>query len=1058
MNRRNIRYPLLPAVLSIVTAFSTIAGCGGTSAPADVDDATQADTTNDAGQDVPADIDTDAATDINGDSPDPGEFEWPVETGDVYITPSADWKNQVTFPDDQFLGGTGYVGYVTPVPRWIKFAVLMKDPGKVYFQDSRKYEFHQPFATERLDPFKNMTTGEFSSVSLYEKDQQVILGAVLYAPGGKPSEVGIQLVRMDPYHPEMVRRVFETVSAAVTMSDETDGTKARDGIPANPLKFFYFPTFEQHASAMKYRTWLADHGVNVSSVERWATGSQCYSNGWAVGRLVNIAGNALDAAYVAGDLLPTDIVLTDAVPAEVPFVAGILSMTASTPNSHVALLADALDIPFAWLAMPADIDHARTLIGKRVAMWTTTEWESSACRVHLLDASVLTDDELAKLLVTKTPGRLQFKPKQKKAAYSASCDDIGPADIVYFGGKAANYGILRDAIPDGSQFAIAFSFDLWDDFMAQPAGDGTLGQAIAARLAAHTQWPPDMFTLDSDLAAVRKMITDASFPEALQTAVKGALAGFDASTRIRFRSSTNVEDSTEFSGAGLYDRFSGCLADDMDTDGDGPSVCNPDEPKERGVFRAIRKVYASFFNRNAFMERLHRQVDESKVGMGLLAHHSYPDEREMANGVAIYRRDSYSRTATLVTQLGAVSVANPEGGAQPEIATVYAYNESVTPSVTQESTLVPIGGRVMTWDADYRALFSMIELVEARWAQVTGRSGKSLDLEYKRMDPGILQIKQVREVPEGTATGEIDTYVIGGLSEWCTFQGEYGDIYGVHRVKAHATLQQKSGFVKDLEADGWLESIHLEFVLDGHRKVVERAVSGQPDVTWVRDGDTVTVSFPTGGDLDHVSWRFTVNMPLKRPAGYGPFISTEDVASWSSMEMKTPMTRPWLDWEGNVTARDTEVTGLQECGRDLPVGNDHIRMDRVYIDAEGHKYEIGFWWPPAPTGITAGYTAPLVKWEQTVLTGFTTEPITLNGWWSRSQRPGHHNFSEDYAFEPRLEDGLDSATLAELEAADIAVIYYMNAYPGGPNPAASGQLCIEHLDRTMTCGEMTYPY
>ncbi|HPV04042.1 MAG TPA: PEP/pyruvate-binding domain-containing protein [Myxococcota bacterium] len=1056
-HKPNFRHFAIAMVTFGILCACGLSGCGTSSVTGDADviagdlpgdmsgDSQMPDSTADDGS-------GDTGGDTGGDSVEPGPFEWPVQTEDVYITPSADWKNQVEFPDDPFLGGTGYVGYVTPVPRWIKFAVLMKDPAKVYFQDSSKYEFHQQFATERLDPFKGMTTDEFSAVSLYEKDQQVILGAVLYAPGGKPSEVGIQLVRMDPYHPEMVRRVFETVSAAVTMSGETDG------ILANPLKFFYFPTFEQHPSAMKYKTWLAERNVIVSSVERWATGSQCYSDGWAVGRLAEVAGSELDAAYVSGDLLPTDIVLTDAVPAEVPFVAGIITATASTPNSHVALLADALDIPFAWLALPADLDHARSLVGKRVAMWTTTEWDSTSCQVHLLDASSLTDDDLTALLGTKSPGKLQFKPKQKKGAYSTPCDEIGPADIVHFGGKAANYGILRDAIPDGSLYAIAFSFDLWDDFMGQPMTGGTLGQAIAARLAAHAQWPADIKTLDADLAAVRGMITDAPFPADLQTAVKDALAGFDASTKLRFRSSTNVEDSTEFSGAGLYDSFSGCLGDDLDADSDGPSHCDGAEAKERGVFRAIKKVYASFFNRNAFLERLRRQVDESKVGMGLLVHYSFPDAQEMANGVAIYKRDTYSRTATLVTQLGALSVANPEGGALPEIASVYAYDQIVTTSVTQESTLVPIGGRVMTWDSDYTALFSMIEKVEKRWEQATGRKQKSLDLEYKRVDPGMLRIKQVREVPDATAEGEIDTYLIGGVAEWCTFQGEYGDVYGTHRVKARATIQVKSGFVKDFENGAWMESIKLEFAIDGQARTVERQISGQPDVTWTRETDYVTVAFQTGQDSDVVSWRLTVTLPTRRHVQGGPFISTDDLAAWSGLEMKTGAARPWLDWEGNVTGRDTEVASLHACGEGTPVGKDHIRIDRRYIDGDGHQYDIGFWWPPAPTGITAGYTAPLVQWEQTVLTGFTTEPITLTGWWSRSQRPGHHNFSEDYAFEPRLEAGLAPATLAELEEADIAVIYYLATYPQGDDPAPSGQLCIEHLDKTMTCGSMVYPY
>ena len=56
-------------------------------------------------------------------------FEWPVPTALVTITPNAAWKNQVASQDDAFLS------FWSPQEiRWIKFAILMSDPSKVYFQ------------------------------------------------------------------------------------------------------------------------------------------------------------------------------------------------------------------------------------------------------------------------------------------------------------------------------------------------------------------------------------------------------------------------------------------------------------------------------------------------------------------------------------------------------------------------------------------------------------------------------------------------------------------------------------------------------------------------------------------------------------------------------------------------------------------------------------------------------------------------------------------------------------------------------------------------------------
>ena len=129
---------------------------------------------------------------------------------------------------------------------------------------------------------------------------------------------------------------------------------------------------------------------------------------------------------------------------------------------------------------------------------------------------------------------------------------------------------------------------------------------------------------DAALADVRDLLKAGRFSEELRAEVIAALEAFDPTRKIRFRSSTNVEDSASFVGAGLYDSFSGCLGDDMDDDEAGPSICDSDKENERGVFRAIRRVFASFYNRNAYIERLKFGIDESQVGMAVLAHYSFP--------------------------------------------------------------------------------------------------------------------------------------------------------------------------------------------------------------------------------------------------------------------------------------------------------------------------------------------------------------------------------------------------------------------------------------------------
>ena len=143
--------------------------------------------------------------------------------------------------------------------------------------------------------------------------------------------------------------------------------------------------------------------------------------------------------------------------------------------------------------------------------------------------------------------------------------------------------------------------------------------------------------------------------------------GFDPNVPLRFRSSTNVEDSVDFIGAGLYDSYSGCLGDAIDADDQGPCACDPNRRTERDIFQAIRQVFAGFYNDNAYLERLRHDINEADVGMAVVVHHSFPDEIELANGVATVERKGTGGNTyiTLVSQQGAVSVTNPRGRLDP---------------------------------------------------------------------------------------------------------------------------------------------------------------------------------------------------------------------------------------------------------------------------------------------------------------------------------------------------------------------------------------------------------
>ena len=925
----------------------------------------------------------------------------------------SDWRNQVFFPDDEFRNES--ISFGLPETRWIKFAIQTNEPTRVFYQNSWKYKFHYDFAKARLPIFRSLTPVQFDQVSLYTNAQKIILGAVLFSPRPEDREVGIQFVGQDPYAPEQIARWFEIVRSTIQ--------------PLGELSFLYLPTFEQMAVAQNNRAFFAGRGIEVGSLNDWDTGANAYSTGWAAGKLVFVPGSQIQYAYATGTLKPTDILLTDAVPAEIPYVAGILTLSPSTPNSHVAILARSYSVPFVYLAEPELRAQALAWTNRPIAVTTFPGYPQVT--VRLVDMSEVDPALREEIAESKRPDPLKITPKAKYGAYIAPTDNLVPNDIKYFGGKAANFGFLRRTISSNSPVAVAISFDLWDDFMSQTNAAGkTLSEEIATRLNKYS-YPPNVAALADELATIRKMIEDATvFTAEQQEQIAAALLGkFDPQIKIRFRSSTNVEDAENFTGAGLYDSYSGCLADDQDSDITGPSRCDATEEKERGVFRAIRKVYASFYNDNAVLERMRHSVDERDVGMAVLVHYSSPDPFEKANGVATisYTRNGASTTyeGKMVTQKGAVSVTNPDGSALPEVVTLSKFGSTPYFSVQQWSSLMPFGANVLEWEVDYEGFAELFsKAATAFQGYYTNKTRFALDFEYKKIVPGELHVKQVREIPSADPNETQPTYLLNEPREWEVFQGEYGDVFANHRLKAKFHLS--TGDVKlttNAIQESVLGNITVHYVRDGAVQTLTGPPGTFPNATHTvglpdEMGTPLVDSWTTASANNSRRVSLITKLRTKANASQSPLLTLSD----ARLELHGAYSNavPIIDF-GPQTNSVTEETVL--LVRAQSTNAQSIEVTRTVSADKGAAISTTFYWPQPPAGPTAGYTAPLVAWKESRIEGLTAEPIVLRGYYSQSYRPGHHNFSETFLFEPRLEPGISAATLNELNAKDIQQIY-----------------------------------
>lgn len=1133
---------------------------------------------------------------------------WPVIADGQTITPSPYWKNQIAFPNDSFCAR----GISKDSARWVKFTILLEpyDPNIVYFQDSRKYVFHFNFAAENLDPFLGMTSQQFNAVTLSEQDQQAVLGTVVLPPlstasESKFNEYGIQFVRQEPYEREQIRDMFDLVKANVAAPPD--------------VQAFYFPTYEQQAVAQANRDWFASQGIALGSTAQWAEGNVCYSQGWALGTLKYFPAGSVDEAYQTGLLGPDDILLTDGIPAELPFLAGIVSLVPSTPNSHVAILARTQTVPFVYLALAADADLARQLVGHRIVFSVYDDGYGSY-DTRLIDTDGILDDDLAaEILALKLPRPLAISPMAAYGALGLSTEGLEPSDVQYVGGKATNFAILREAIPENSPRAMALTFDLWNAFLDQPltaappivlgpgehilfwadddedqglthtsfkldrdgesiglydvdgttlidavqfgpqrtdasygrtvdGGDAwqfltvptpgqsnaagspaaghhvvinefmadnrktledpndpgqypdwielynasdepvilngmyltddindptqwqippsvtgsTLREELAYRLSPYHSYPPvDMQTLSAALASIRNLFTNSQivgFDDELRVAVLAVLSapeyGFDPNAMLRFRSSTNVEDSEDYTGAGLYDSFSGCLADGLDGDGSGPCACDPNRNSERSVFDAIRQVFASFYNDNAYLERLRRRVDETQVGMAVLVHHSFPDERELANGVATVEiaDDGSNSVITLVTQHGAVSVTNPADASIPEevVVTILPSGSIVPAKLTRSSSLIPLGGTVMTWRDDYTTLTDLLLRVSDAFRQTTGKTAYTLDLEYKKVAPGDqtlpdggIVIKQVREVPSPDRTPSIVPFLIDVPLELEVFSGEFEllgptDAFADHRLKSRWTLETRNTVLDpNVLNEGLYSMIRVEYLDDGQVRTCDDATSLLlPTAYDLDEGETIDNWRLSNLDNPRTYHLRTTEIPIAVSAAENPIFMPSDLGGYAfnlpykCLTLDVEYDSPVPSWHQQLWPSDPP-SGLRTTVQDRvylwssPAAHPDDIFEERFFTSSGVSIRTSFYCPPPPKGYPdwSAHTAPLIRWDRTIIEGLTAEPIVLEGYYSQTYRPEHHNLVETFLFEPRLEPGLPAATLAQLGSMNIRLIH-----------------------------------
>jgi len=323
------------------------------------------------------------------------------------------------------------------------------------------------------------------------------------------------------------------------------------------------------------------------------------NTGQAVGRL-----RLVDDIDQVHELLPSDIVVLRQVPIALPPVAGVLTEQPSTMVSHVNLLAKGWGVPNAY------VRDASQLLAAYNGQWVHL---AVSAKDYQLRAA--TDAERDQAITRSKIKRSIAGASIQKDTHSTALQPLAAlraANRRQCGAKAANLGEVRHAgiagvsVPDG--FCLPFG--------AYATAMQRFGLAEkVARMQQQPGFDSDAAVRRNALAALRaeieQMPLDAAFASSLQARWTSQLQ----QAGVFVRSSSSSEDLPGFSGAGLYTTV-------------------PHVKGEAALLDAVRKVWASVFNFEAWEARRAAGIAQDAVAMAVLVQQAVDSE---ASGVMVTR-------------------------------------------------------------------------------------------------------------------------------------------------------------------------------------------------------------------------------------------------------------------------------------------------------------------------------------------------------------------------------------------------------------------------------------
>jgi hypothetical protein len=445
----------------------------------------------------------------------------------------------------------------TPYPlTHAMFVIDRQDQNKIYYVNSRLYTFHKDFVN---GTYLSLERGkEFFENNYLKANRRFILGTIAY-------QTTIKRWTFEFWEGDLIPADLIKLTADVIAKTFFESVA-------------YKPNSLRQEEASAALTGL--ERVLQSDIAR-EQGYQGLNLASGIGRIHII--EKLDEHVEIGS---NEILVLSEVPLNLPPVAGIILTKPSTPLSHVNLLAKSWGIPNAY------IKDADKILKQYDTWWVSFETRRDNYLLKRADLSQIKEYQRreAEHLKLMTP---RFNLEEKRLA---PLSEQRAKSVITYGAKSANLGEVMNARIPGISVPAGFTipFYYYDEFIRENGIED-----LIAYLRDDQKFVHDPAYRRERLANLRERFKQGKMSPALRAEVLRRVASEFPDKGLFVRSSSNTEDLPNFNGAGLYDTVQNVKGDEA-------------------IVEAIKTVWASLWNFEAYEARERAGIDHSKVYMGVL--------------------------------------------------------------------------------------------------------------------------------------------------------------------------------------------------------------------------------------------------------------------------------------------------------------------------------------------------------------------------------------------------------------------------------------------------------